>query len=1106
VPARPPFGFSVNFDTIGGVVKRVLSTLALVVISIACLPGTALGQDLYVRTTSINALGEAVKVYMQRVNFERGQVFGLTPLAGETPVGPIAAAPSMPALAVSTAPRQADRGPTPPAFSSYVNLFRVAPLQPVTPMSEISAAGWREYTAHLMTAPVTREVYRVTLGGRIDEGSVHRGRIMARRWTSNGPAYRDGGESWVLPGAPVASAALPELGRVAVLCQNRVGAGALVHIRDVLTGQTIVDEAPVLREGDPFGSEAAGITFTPDGRRLIALTTGYPDGQGGEMGSWLHLLDASTAEALAAPANITGIARPMADNVRFIGDTCWVATRDVARSDGYIHVMSVANDRIELTLRHLMTDATKTPRMTSAPDGQSVAIAAGNRIEFLYGGRPAGNVLMLEEAVTAMTWSEDGLFAGAANTVYRIDAQTRNIIGEVSLQSGIVHDILAVNLDQLRASDMDLDGLNNPTERRRGMAIANPDLDKDGLVDGIDPYPETPSPALRVPPLLVFHGEAVGNEFRALRLATPYGDGYDWEIAGDADHAPWLTIWPKSGTLPGEPVAYMGINRGRYGDEFSLLESAIEVRMTDSEGMPAYGSPAEITVRVAPPRNRIRRILWLTEVPDTTALRARDGESEYAVGADLLARAPYRFSHAVAANLPVETLDDYTLVVTPSPFAAQGLVTRQALLDYVAAGGSLLFIATSQTEDNTRILERWLAPVGIQLEWPVVSEGDAGRPPVAPSGDVKFIAGPPAEIVTVQLGDKRVVEYARGQYGRGRVAAIPEGLVNLRSAEQGGDVFGGIVQWLARARVEVADLDGDGLPDSVEDRDGDGVVDPGETDPLNPDTDGDGVPDGEEDRNRNGRVDDGETSPLNVDSDGDGIYDGADASPLPPREAPRITGIDPARSPAEGGLSVLISGDNFAPNSVVWFGRRRSDTVREIGADALIAEAPPAGAGEAGPVDVRVANPSVGLEGVLPGGFVYEPLSEVEISLQSEGAAARRFVRITINSPREVSIGRIALRLDAIPANSVQWTNVRPGGLISYGERNLVHGDAPDGSLWINVSEGTRAHGSGEIAAIEWVSPAPAAAPSQFRIGWIQVLSANGIPLDVATEPIPVDR
>ncbi len=70
------------------------------------------------------------------------------------------------------------------------------------------------------------------------------------------------------------------------------------------------------------------------------------------------------------------------------------------------------------------------------------------------------------------------------------------------------------------------------------------------------------------------------------------------------------------------------------------------------------------------------------------------------------------------------------------------------------------------------------------------------------------------------------------------------------------------------------DWDGDGLPNNVEDKNGNGIVDPGETDPYDPDSDDDGLNDGTEDQNHNGQVDAGESDPLNPDSDGDGIDDG----------------------------------------------------------------------------------------------------------------------------------------------------------------------------------------------------------------------------------------
>jgi len=91
------------------------------------------------------------------------------------------------------------------------------------------------------------------------------------------------------------------------------------------------------------------------------------------------------------------------------------------------------------------------------------------------------------------------------------------------------------------------------------------------------------------------------------------------------------------------------------------------------------------------------------------------------------------------------------------------------------------------------------------------------------------------------------------------------------------------------------DTDGDGILDGEEDINHNGQLDPGETDPLSiteqthqpekpypekpstsndvQDSDGDGLLDSEEDINRNGQLDPGETDPFDPDTDGDGLTD-----------------------------------------------------------------------------------------------------------------------------------------------------------------------------------------------------------------------------------------
>ncbi len=99
------------------------------------------------------------------------------------------------------------------------------------------------------------------------------------------------------------------------------------------------------------------------------------------------------------------------------------------------------------------------------------------------------------------------------------------------------------------------------------------------------------------------------------------------------------------------------------------------------------------------------------------------------------------------------------------------------------------------------------------------------------------------------------------------------------------------------------DSDNDGVLDKDEDKNGNGIVDPGETDPLNPDTNGNGISDGDElkkykiDTDNDGlsdgeEIDKYKTDPNNPDTDADGLKDGDEV---------HLYNTDPLKADTDGG-------------------------------------------------------------------------------------------------------------------------------------------------------------------------------------------------------------
>ncbi|MFO7973921.1 MAG: IPT/TIG domain-containing protein, partial [Candidatus Hydrogenedentota bacterium] len=309
-----------------------------------------------------------------------------------------------------------------------------------------------------------------------------------------------------------------------------------------------------------------------------------------------------------------------------------------------------------------------------------------------------------------------------------------------------------------------------------------------------------------------------------------------------------------------------------------------------------------------------------------------------------------------------------------------------------------------------------------------------------------------------------------------------------------------LFRWLDDAGREVSDLDGDGLPDSIEDANQNAALDPGETDRFNPDTDGDGIPDGIEDRNRNGRTDEGETSAVNPDSDNDGIWDGADRSPLPPAGTPVVDAVRPVEAPAEGGIWVQVSGRNFAPGMRVRFGERFAERVRVLGPRGLEALLPPAASPKGATVDVVVEGLELDQVGTLPDGFRYRPRSSVSLKLERVGQPGGDPVRLAIEAaaPRSAQVERLTFRLDTRPPRAVEWLNVAPGNDALRNGRQVVSRPDPEGGIWIDISPARTSYPLGSLVVVQCRSAeAPPDDELDFTITRARAFAPNGTPLQV---------
>ncbi len=1088
---------------------RHIAARHVIVLAVAMIAATvtASAQRLVVETTTMSAVGRAVRVYMHSVDMARASVMPLpVALPGAAPLSRLSATSVEGSIALTTGDFSGGPAALRNEALTYTSVMQCSPFRVLMYHAVARDPAWRQ-TATAMTGYDEGPMIVMIESGSTDDGAGA-GRLAlypaARPAVTRGAPISpppDPSAVWSLPGQAEHVVLMDGLTRVAVLGHGTYGSGAWLRVLNAISGEVLLDTLPLPSPSDAADTEPGGMALSADGGRLFVVTSGYATDQStGDPVSWIHAFDVETWTEQSTPLEIPGAARAGDQVLRAdINGGVWAATRWPVAGFAYVAHASWSADGLVRDVAHSFT-TTDPVLVATSPDSGEILVAADAAIERWDAD---GTLLARAEyasPVRVLAWTAEGCFAGESGRVHRVDPNTAASEGSVQLQSGHVSDLMLVPAQTLPDGDSDGDGLGAAEESQFGTSLTDPDTDSDGIPDGIDVEPLAPSPLLQAQPALIFRGDSVGRDVKSVWLIAYLGMTSGYRVDTPDEFASWLRVAPQSGDTPDRVL--VGIDPVHFGGAPATTMSGwIDVVAEGlREHVPATLSPQRIEVHVLPKQARIRRILWAFVDDSATGLRdAADRRGLKAV-ADLLSAAPFYFSHEEHAGPFANALSPYTIIVMDVEAAARGLLNPHALLDFVGHGGALLLLGKHLPDTDEDSL-RWLRPMGVHFDpaTPVNGLFTAERTEgltahwggVAIRGGSVLRIAAPADALVAGPSESGYGVFVARDYGRGRVAALAAAtplesaaMATTPARQFSEDLF----RWLAQAGIEVADRDGDSLPDWMEDKNGNGALEWRETNPDRADSDGDGIDDGYEDSNWNGTLDEGETDPLQRDSDGDGVFDGADPSPVPLPGAPLVAQISPEVGPAEGGNDVIVSGKHLPSDSVVWFGTRRTAYVARINPDELLVEAPPAE--EPGPVDIRVTDSSERNTITIAQAYTYLPRTQLRATLQNLGVNSvaggiyRGSVGIALEgSPIDVRRVRVHLRAD--PGGVVTWGAVEAGSAVAQLGRRVTGMALRPDLLAVDLHEfpGRHLRLNGQIAVVHWESRTPPAdTPLAFRI------------------------
>lgn len=1032
----------------------------------------AAAQRLVVVSQALSATQEAARLYGHSVDMVQGGLLpGAPAFPGPRPVGALATWDSIPWGLMTTETLLGDT----------TSAVALAPFQLRSDLRRDAPPGYRERLGEVFDIGATP--HAIFLGSDTAPGA-RTGYVTVLPFD---PAIPKGFGPpllrWSLDASPVAAVVLGDPPVLHVLGTADTGP---VLASGFLSGQEQPSSVrPLDAMEDTAGLEASALAVGNDGR-LWAMVHGFSFAQAsGAPASWVFTCNPITGVRIASPVLVPGTA--VANGALHTGPDgcCWVLTE--ARGPGFYYAtrLCAGAGGLEKTAEYPLRLFSGGLHFLQHAVNGNIAVASGDRLEVWPRGDRGGLSRSFDGVVSALEWSDSDLVVAVDNELHLLDSASLKTLANASIVSGHIVALRSV-APRWTTFDQDGDGLDASAELLQKTHPFNPDTDGDGLHDGIDPEPTTPSPVLELPDAILFSGDAVGNEIRKIQIDPGVPEAIDWRVLADGNEMNWLRVYPN--IARGAAPLFFFVDPEQY--DGTAIRGALKVALEGSTpGVAAAGSPTELRIGVRPARGGIRRVLWVwgNPAPD---FRSGEDPRGFARLAERLAAAPFYFSHNEVSGPGAYDLNPYGLVVLSAEAAAQGGLAPGELLDYVAQGGAFLLLGTGEDAGNAA-LSRLLGPAGMTLVPETTVAGPYALAEEAPSGlaprDIRFAGGTaisadPSFLAAPDPAHAGTGVVVTRDYGLGRIAVLasPTPLLSTTFGDLANRHFSeGLFRWLARAGTRIEDEDGDGITSPVELAHG--------TDPARPDTDGDGVPDGMEDRNRNGIVDDGETDPRNLDSDGDGIFDGADAHPLPELGAPQIFALSVGEGPGEGGTEVVVTGRNLPHGAVYRFDDHPARVLQADGfgmARILTPEAETAG-------ETTLHVVAENGEGALAKAFRYQPRSTVtlrftphtEIAPTLRNGVYEGVVRLTGAFPPGTAFNRLRLQFETAAPEGFAWSSAIPGiNLLRKGMK--VRGSESAAGIyevWINP-EGQENLPEGELLWLSWRMPADQAPGAVIRI------------------------